>query len=202
MNNKKNFHKKLTALVLGGLMALSATTALAADTVQLDSHDTVQMALENNRTLKQSYANVDNARWGLSKARRQMGPTLTWNTVANRIGGKAYSGAVDPAYDYNFANTGSLTVPLYNESLRASRDSAKYALNVADLTLENTKQTTVQTATQYYYNILQCRNLIKVYEDNVETLQAHLDQVNAQYRVGTVAKSDVLSSEVQLANAQ
>ncbi len=202
MNNKKNFHKKLTALVLGGLMALSASTALAADTVQLDLRDTVQMALENNRTLKQSYANVDNARWGLSKARRQMGPTLTWNTVANRIGGKAYRGAVDPDYNYNFANTGSITVPLYNESLRAGRDSAKYALNVADLTLENTKQTTVQTATQYYYNILQCRNLIKVYEDNVETLQAHLDQVNAQYRVGTVAKSDVLSSEVQLANAQ
>ena len=202
MNSKKNFHKKLTALVLGGMMALSASTALAADTVQLDLHDTVQMALENNRTLKQSFASVDNASWSLSKARRQMGPTLTWSTVANRIGGKAYSGASDPAYNYNFSNTGSVTMPLYNESLRASRDSAKYALNVADLTLENTKQTTVQTATQYYYNILQCRNLIKVYEDNVETLQAHLDQVNAQYRVGTVAKSDVLSSEVQLANAQ
>lgn len=202
MNNKKNFHKKLTALVLGGLMAVSTSPALAADTVQLDLKDTVRMALENNLTLKQYFANVDNARWSLSKARRQMGPTLTWNTGANRIGGRAYSGAVDPAYDYNFSNTGSVTMPLYNESLRASRDSAKYALNAADMNLEDTKQTTVKTATTYYYNILQCRNLIEVYQDNVETLQAHLDQVNAQYRVGTVAKSDVLSSEVQLANAQ
>ncbi|WP_037377080.1 TolC family protein [Selenomonas sp. AB3002] len=202
MNNKRNFHKKLTALVLGGLMAISTSPALAADTVQLDLKDTVRMALENNLTLKQYYANVDNARWSLSKARRQMGPTLTWNTGANRIGGRAYSGAYDPAYDYNFSNTGSVTVPLYNESLRASRDSAKYALNAADMNLEDTKQTTVKTATTHYYNILQCRNLIKVYQDNVETLQAHLDQVNAQYRVGTVAKSDVLASEVQLANAQ
>ncbi|SEH24867.1 TolC family protein [Selenomonas sp. KH1T6] len=202
MNNKKNFHKKLTALVLGGLMAISTSPAMAADTVQLDLKDTVRMALENNLTLKQYYANVDNARWSLSKARRQMGPTLTWNTGANRIGGRAYSGAYDPAYDYNFSNTGSVTVPLYNESLRASRDSAKYALNAADMNLEDTKQTTVKTATTHYYNILQCRNLIKVYQDNVETLQAHLDQVNAQYRVGTVAKSDVLASEVQLANAQ
>ena len=110
-------------------MALSASTALAADTVQLDLRDTVQMALENNRTLKQSYANVDNARWGLSKARRQMGPTLTWNTVANRIGGKTYDGATDPAYRYNYGNTGTISVPLFNESLKASRDSAKYALN-------------------------------------------------------------------------
>ena len=200
--NKKNFHKKLTALVLGGLMAFSASSALAADTVQLDLEDAVRMALENNRTLKQSYASVDNARWSFSQASRRLGPTLSWNTVANRIGGKAYAGATDPAFEKNFVNTGTISMPLYNESLRASRDSAKYALNAADLTLENTKQTTVQRATQYYYNILQCRNLIKVQQDNVITLQAHLDQVNAQYRVGTVAKSDVLASQVQLANAQ
>ncbi len=202
MKTKRNLHKKLTALVLGGLMAFGASPAFASDTVQLDLQDTVRMALENNRTLKQYFASVDNARWSLSKARRQMGPTLTWNTGANRIGGKAYEGAVNPDFDYNYSNSGTITMPLFNESLRASRDAAKYALNAADMTLEDTKQATVKNATTYYYNILQCRNLIKVYQDNVETLQAHLDQVNAQYRVGTVAKSDVLASEVQLANAQ
>ncbi len=36
----------------------------------------------------------------------------------------------------------------------------------------------------------------------MDNLQAHLDNVNAQYRVGTVAKSDVLRSQVQLANEQ
>lgn len=202
MKIKKNLHRELTALVLGGLMTFSAVPALAADTVQLDLRDSVRMALENNRTIKQAFADVDNARWSLSKARRQMGPTLTWNTGANRIGGKAYDGATNPAFDYNYSNSGSITIPLFNESLRASRDSARYALNAADLSLENTKQTIVQAATQDYFDILQRRNLIKVYQDNVETLQAHLDQVNAQYRVGTVAKSDVLASQVQLANAQ
>ena len=39
-------------------------------------------------------------------------------------------------------------------------------------------------------------------EDTVRAYQEHLDNVNAQYRVGTVAKSDVLSSQVNLANAQ
>jgi len=41
-----------------------------------------------------------------------------------------------------------------------------------------------------------------VQQDSVNTLKVHLDNVNAQYRVGTVAKSDVLYSQVQLANAQ
>ena len=44
--------------------------------------------------------------------------------------------------------------------------------------------------------------MIKVQQESVNTLQEHLDNVNAQYRVGTVAKSDVLASQVQLANAQ
>ena len=33
-------------------------------------------------------------------------------------------------------------------------------------------------------------------------MQEHLDNVKAQFNVGTVAKSDVLASQVQLANAQ
>jgi len=199
---KKFNHKKVTAAVLGAMLAMSVGTASAADTVQLDLKDSVRMALENNRTIKQAFADVDNARWALSRARRQMGPTLTWNTVAARIGGKAYDGASDPDYRKNFTNTGTVGFPIFNQTLNASRESARYALSAADLTLENTKQTIVQTATTDYYNILQARNLIKVYQDNVDTLQAHLDQVNAQYRVGTVAKSDVLASEVQLAEAK
>ena len=199
MYKHNRFYKKLTALVLGGLMTVSAAPAFAADTVQLDLADTVRMALENNRTLKEAFADVDNAKWQLSRARRQMGPTLTWNTTAARVGGKADE---DKGIERNFGNTGTLTMPIFNQSLDAARESAAYGLNSADLTLENTKQNTVLNATRYYFNILQTRNMVTVYQEDVDTLKAHLDQVNAQYRVGTVAKSDVLASEVQLADAQ
>ena len=68
---KKNhpFYKKITALVLGGLMTMGAGTAFAADAVDLGLDDSIQMAFENNRTLKQSLASVDSARWNLSSAR-------------------------------------------------------------------------------------------------------------------------------------
>lgn len=68
MNKKNRFYKKLTALIATGLMTAAVSgTALAADTVQLDLHDSVQMALENNRTIRQALTDVDTAKWTLSK---------------------------------------------------------------------------------------------------------------------------------------
>ena len=60
MNKKNRFYKKLTALIATGLLTAAVSgTALAADTVQLDLHDSVQMALENNRTIRQALTDVD-----------------------------------------------------------------------------------------------------------------------------------------------
>ena len=60
--NKQHFYKKLTALVLGGLMSFSAGSVSAANTVQLNLEDAVQMALENNRSIKSALADVDAAK--------------------------------------------------------------------------------------------------------------------------------------------
>ena len=200
MKKVNRFHKKLTALVLTGLLAMGSGTALAADTVELSLEDSIQMAFENNRSIKQSLAQVDEARWNLSSARRSAGPTLTWQGTANRVGGKYYEHA-----DYNntYGNTLQAGYNLDTSgSLKHTRERASYALNAADLTLENTKQSVKLQTTQAYYQLLECRNLVDVDQEAVDTLQEHLSNVNAQYRVGTVAKSDVLASEVQLANAQ
>lgn len=210
MNKNNRFYKKLTALVATGLLTAAVSgTAFASDTVQLDLHDSVQMALENNRTIRQALTDVDMAKWTLSKARRTMGPTVTWTSGANRIGGdsldtahNAHALGMGPAYDYSWTNTAQGVMPLYNGSVKGQIKQARYGLNAQDLALEETKQAIRLQATSDYYNILQCRNLIDVEQESVNTLQEHLDNVNAQYRVGTVAKSDVLASQVQLANAQ
>ena len=196
--------KKLTALVLGGLLTLSlGGTALAADTVDLTLDDSVRMAMENNRTIKQSQADQENANWALRAARRQGGPAFTWSATATRIGGDMYAGATDPAYQHQFYNAFKASMPLYTGGqLEGGIAQAKYGVGAADLTLETTKQGIKAQTASYYFKVLQCRNIIKVDQDAVDTLQAHLENVNAQYRVGTVAKSDVLGTQVQLANAQ
>ena len=202
---RNGFYKKLTALVVSGLMMTAGQTALAANTVEIGLSDSVQMALENNRTIKESLADVDVANWAISQSRRKFGPTLSWSTTAARTGGESFKLAARSStedYQWNYGNTLQVGMPLYNEPLRQQVEVSKLALNSADLALENTKQAVRLQATSAYYQILQARNLIDVQQDAVNTLQTHLDNVNAQFRAGTVAKSDVLASQVQLANAQ
>ena len=204
LNKGKKFARHLArALALTAAIRLCAGT-VSAETVKMSLSGSVRMALENNRTVKQALTDVDSAHWSLSQANRSMGPTLTWSSTANRIGGEAFTQARMSGikYDYNYGNTGTIAMPVYNAALNAQRKAARYGLNSADLALEQTKQSIRLTATTDYFNILQARNLVKVREDAVATMTTHLSDVNAQLRVGTVARADVLASEVDLANAK
>ena len=198
---KQLFYKQLTAMVLGGLLTVSANYASAANTVQLNLADAVQMALENNHNIKSALADVDAAKWNLSKYRRQTGFNFSLSSSVNHAN-DALAMASHGGDNTYYSNSASASIPLYNFSLRSGIEAAGYGVNSADVTLENTKQTIRYTATADYYNVLNYKNQIKVQEDTVRAYQEHLDNVNAQYRVGTVAKSDVLSSQVNLANAQ
>lgn len=188
------------ALISAAILAI-ANSASAADIVDINLDETIQRALENNRTIKRSIASRESAYWALRRARRASGPTLSWSTQANAVGGSAYPN--DTYHHRLFSNTAQISYPIYaGNALKEGRVAARYGINAADMELEDSLQTTRQTATNYYYDVLRCRNQIEVDEDNVRTLQEHLNNVNAQFKAGTVAKADVLSSQVRLANAQ
>ena len=130
-------------------LALTAAVGLfaapvSAETMQVDLARSVQMALENNRTIKEALTDVDAAHASLAQANRSMGPTLTWSTTANRVGGKAYESS---GVKYNYGNTGMISMPVYSAALNAQRKAARYGLNAADFALEQTKQTIRLTAT-------------------------------------------------------
>ena len=62
MKKNNRFYKKLTALVLGSLMACSAAgVAGAAPVRDIDLDESVSLAFANNRDIKQQVANVDAA---------------------------------------------------------------------------------------------------------------------------------------------
>ena len=196
---KKNFRRKLAAILVAGMMTFSLGTVDASEVVNISLDETIQRAFENNRTIKESVAERESAFWSLSEARRQGNPQITWEMNGQKFGGEQYRSY---PYHRSFTNSAGVSIPIYQGGkLREGRRSARYALSSADLALENTMQTVRLQSTIYYFDVLQYRNLIEVYEEEVVTLQEHLRNVIAQFRVGTVAKVDVLESQVELANA-
>ncbi|MBR4695264.1 MAG: TolC family protein [Selenomonadaceae bacterium] len=183
--------------VLCALLLLDAVPSASAHSVDMTLSEGIRMALENNYSIEKSESDLDHAYWQLREARRNGGPTLKWSASANRVGGKAYDSA---SYDNEFSNKLSASMPLYTGGkLENSIKSAKFGLSGAELTLERTKQNVRNTVTQDYYNILRYRSQVEVYQESVKNLQAHLDNVKAKFRAGTVPQTDILSSEVSLA---
>lgn len=199
--NKKSLNKTITAVLLSGSLFLGGSNlAFAQDTVDLTLDNTVEMALENNRTIKQAVYDTDSARWALSEAKGQKGFSINWQTAAAAVGGETYD---QQNRDSSYQNVVEASIPLYTGGqLENNIKGKEIGVDISDLTLENTKQQIKYDTTKGYYNILQCRNLVGVNQETVDQLQAHLDTVNAKYAAGTVAKSDVLRSQVELADAK
>lgn len=198
---KKNYMRKLTALVLGGLMTTTMASAAMAESKDMTLEESVRTALDNNYNIKQQEAEYDSAVWARHQARRSFGPTVNWQSTATKMGGKYYEDSLNLTRSYG--NTLSLTMPIYTGGqLEGAIKAADLAMNANELGLELCKQQVKAATMSAYYQALQAKNQIKVAQDSVNTLTEHLKNVNAQYTVGTVAKSDVLGTQVQMANAE
>ena len=191
--------------------AVDSASVGTAEVVDLTLQESVQMALLNNRTIKKADTDVDAAKWARHEARRNSGPQLGWEWSARKIEGRAgdyidsqrKAGKINYNGTRSYTNSFTVSYPLYTGGrIENSIAAAEYGIDVADLSLEATKQNIRYQTTAAYYGILQGRNLVQVRQEAVDTLTAHLNNVNAQYTVGTVAKSDLLRSQVELADAQ
>ena len=184
------------------LMIFASSTVYAADSevVSLNLAESIELALKNNQSIAQSMEDREIARWRYKNARRQSGATFSYNFSGRRYGQNA-NGSKRIGNDFN--NSLTLSIPIYQGGrLKNQRLQSKYALDSAELTLEDTKQAIKLQTTQAYYEILRCRDMMKVREEEVNALQEHLNKSMIRYREGVVAKSDILASTVSLADAK
>lgn len=200
---KYTWKKRLTAMVLGGLFALSSSVTMAANAVELTLDESIELALSNNKSIKISESDNESTKWALREAQGAKNFSIDLSHTDVRVGGNKYSNSALNQAGNSFGNTVAATIPIYTGGrLESAVNKAKIGTQVGELNLEDTKQTVKLDATKGYFSILQGRNLVQVSEESVRNLEEHLKNVRAQYAVGTVAKSDVLRSEVELANEQ
>ena len=180
-------------------------------TVELNLPKTVQMALDYNRDIKNSQYALKKAEYAINQAQAGKKPTVDYNFGAQRsraTDAATYSRAASLMGSANsisnaFSNGISVNIPLYTGGLVEGQiDVAKLGKTNAQEEILRVEQATKYSAIEGYYGLLAYQELQGVYHEAVDNLQGHLDNVQAQYNVGTKAKVDVLSSDVSLANAK
>lgn len=180
-------------------------------TVDLNLPKTVQMALDYNRDIKNSQYALKKAEYAINQAQAGKKPTVDYNFGAQRsraTDAATYSRAASlmgsaTSISNAFSNGISVNIPLYTGGLVEGQiDVAKLGKTNAQEEILRVEQATKYSAIEGYYGLLAYQELQGVYHEAVDNLQGHLDNVQAQYNVGTKAKVDVLSSDVSLANAK
>jgi outer membrane protein len=199
MIKQTHWKKRLAAALTGGFLVLNTISVFAAP-MELTLEDSIAKALQNNPAIKIADASREAAESGISIAKGGNLPTLKLEHSDGRS--KTYS-ADGAKIGNKFGSSLILGMNLYTGGqVEGNIEKAKIGLKVADLDVEKSKQQVKLDATKGYFTILQTRNTVKVDQESVDQMEAHLKNVDAQYNVGTVAKSDVLRSQVELANNQ
>ncbi len=192
-----------TTIVLSVIFLLVPQTGVQAEMVELSLDECVALALKNNPAVKIAEADKEIAFWAVKEAAAGKGFSLTYTHSEKRR--KDPPSTLRPYYSFSttFDNNCALSLPLYSGGrLEGIIAKAKINAQIADQEVSKTRQQIRLAAITAYYNVLQARNMLQVNQESVDSLAAHLNNVELQYEVGTVAKSDVLRSQVELANAQ
>lgn len=197
MNKKKIL---LGSMFLGSLIFTQA--AFASDKIELNLGDTIERALKTEPRIGMAVGSLESAKGGLRTAQGANGLSVGFSYRYSR-GGVSKPKSVDPSISNNNGSSVTASLPIYTSGVNSGNiDKQTGNLRASEYDFDQTLQTVRLDATNAYYNVLATRDVVKLSQASVERLQAHLNNVVAQYEVGTVAQVDVLRSKVELANAQ
>ncbi len=203
--------------------AVAEAVAPEAANMDIDLKNAVTTAIQNNRSItiaelkrKQAEADVASASaqknpsisysWQGTQVKTQQSPvTRSVPVVRTQDGGLVYGTEIIGTTSANRSYSQGISVswPVWTfGKVEGAIDAARYQKNIADLEVYKTEADTKLSAVQAYYQYLEMIKLAEVQELSVGDYASHLTNVQQQFDAGVVAKLDVLTSQVSLANAK
>lgn len=190
---------KNTLIACGiALIALGIPSLMYAQPAQLTVADSVRLALAHSPAVKAAQAEAAKNSWQLKEHQAAYLPTLSANHLQSETHPSAADSPSSTRATYLEAKTTLYSGGL-NEGLVVQ---AKELYTGAQYNLAFTKQQIITNTYLAYYNVLQSEKNVSLAEEAVQRLTQHLSIVEAQYSEGIVIKSDVLRTEVELAQAK
>ena len=217
----KTFRILFLTLVILAVAPGIARAQAAPPSQKLTLPDAVELALKNNPTLQAADAYAEAVRHGIAVAKADRYPHLDFSESFMRGNNPVYVFGslltqrqftarnfdlallnVPPPLD-NFRTQFSASVPLYDfgRTSRQIRD-ARLDAQGAGQVRQRTRQEVIFNVIEAYLNELLVCESVKVAEVAVNMTKADLARAQARQEQGLGVPSDVLSAQVQLAQAQ
>lgn len=206
-----SYKKAKNVLALTAALSMLCSQSVFAATLELDLEETIQRALLTNPSVKIAEYNRKAAKADYSAAKGARGISISLSHSTGRNGYADYAmrsvnGGTEiwtKGIGNSHSNSITASLPIFTGGeLQGQIGQAKANYRSMLSAEEQAYNEMKETATTGYFNMLNATNMKALRQESVDRLQAHLDNVIAQYNVGIVARADVLRSEVELANAQ
>lgn len=190
----------IKTLILWGLALIycGMPSLVYAQPAQLTIADSIRLALTHSRAIKAAEAETTKISWVIKENQSAYLPTLSANHLQSQNHPSTADSPSNSRSSFLEAKTTLYSGGL-NEGLVAQ---AKELYTGAQNNLAYTKQQVITNTYLAYYNVLQAEKNVALADEAVQRLTQHLSIVQAQYDEGTVIKSDVLRTEVELAQAK
>lgn len=202
-----SYKKAKNVLALTAALSVLCSQSVFAATLELDLEETIQRALLTNPNVKIAEYNRKAAKADYSAAKSSRGISISLNHSTGRGGyadNQFFEGVnIGKQIGNSHNNSVTATLPIFTGGeLQGQIGQAKANYRSMLSAEEQAYIEMKETATSGYFTMLDAGNMKTLRQESVDRLQAHLDNVIAQYNVGIVARADVLRSEVELANAK
>lgn len=196
--------------LLGGLLiigsSLFATTAPAAQSVKMTVVEAVAAALAHNPAIREAEENIAASREGVKSARADRLPAVSigygYTALKETPIMKTAAGDLQVAHQRTYDWSVKVVQPLFTGfALDAQHQIAKLDTTTRQLEKEQAHLDIVRNTKAACHNLLLTQKLLRVSEDEVETLAAHKAEAEQFHRQGLIPLNDQLRAEVALANA-
>lgn len=199
-NKDVNFNNMLLQKNLASSITEAAAPEAAA--MDIDLKGAVTTAIQNNRDITIAELKRREAEADVSAAAAKKNPSVTYSWDRNQYSSDSKS-ALQTGTNHGYSQSLSVSWPIWTfGKVEGAIDAARYQKNIADLDVYKTEADTKLAAVQAYYQYLEAIKLAEVQAQSVTDYASHLNNVQQQFDAGIVAKLDVLSSNVSLANAK
>lgn len=199
-NKDVNFNNMLLQKNLASSITEAAAPEAAA--MDIDLKGAVTTAIQNNRDITIAELKLREAEADVSAVAAKKNPSVSYSWQKNQYSSDSKT-ALQTGTNHGYSQEISVSWPIWTfGKVEGAIDAARYQKNIADLDVYKTEADTKLAAVQAYYQYLEAIKLAEVQAQSVTDYASHLNNVQQQFDAGIVAKLDVLSSNVSLANAK